>query len=112
MSKLSNSQKSKVLHRIYTLIKFLDENAEIERDSLHARYQVNKYGIRVRFNQKKVIILKNKLVDRLCEEFNLVHSNKALGIYQEKDNKMAISINEQDMNYFGTDEILIDVTIY
>lgn len=116
MRTLSNSQKSKILHRIYTVIKFFDKDAEIERDSLHSIYEVNKYGIRVKFDQKKVRILKNKMIAKLCEEFDLFSKEPVCedrtAFYSNIKKDITITVNEQDMKYFGQDELLVDINVH
>lgn len=108
---MSRNEKSRAFHRVYTLINYLDPNSDIERDSLHSRYEVNKYGVRVRFDQKRWKILMNKFIEKYSEEYKLSFNNYD-GCYGNKEIGIYLFVREQDMNYFGQDEVLIDISIH
>lgn len=112
MKRASRKVKAQALHRVYTLIKFLDPEAEIKRCSLHSIYEVNKYSIRVKFNQKKVKILLNKFLEKYCDEYGLEKTKDTIACYENKELGIFLFISEQDMKHFGSDEILIDMSIH
>lgn len=111
MTCLSKTKKAQAFHRVYTLITHLDPSAEIERDSLHARYAVNKHGVRVKFNQTTFRALKNKFISQFCAEYQLTEDAPS-GCYTNKDTGLALFVREQDMAYFGSKDVLIDITLY
>ena len=107
---ISNTKKARALHRVYTLIRHLDPQASIQRDSLHAVYQVNKFGIRVRFDQQRLSDLKNNFIRRYCQELGLQPSPD--GFYKSDKTGLVLSINEQDMRYFNQEWTAVDITLY
>lgn len=111
MSRLSSNEKSRAFHRVYTLINYLDSNSKIKRDPLHARYEVNKYGVRVKFDQKRWKYLMNKFIEKYSGEYKLISSDYS-GCYENKELGICLWVREQDMKYFGQDEVLVDIAIH
>jgi hypothetical protein len=111
MSCPSKTMKAKAFHRVYTLITHIDPTAEIERDSLHTLYEVNKHGVRVKFNQTTFRAMKNKFIAKFCAEYQLTEDTPS-GCYENKDTGLALFVREQDMTYFGSTDVLIDITLY
>jgi hypothetical protein len=109
MTLLSNTQRSRALHRVYTLIKYLDPEAKIERDDLHSIYQVNKYGLQVRFTQHRLAKIKAELIERYCSEYNM---NMDSNGYYIAENGLVLSIREQDMSYFNQNWTRVDIALY
>lgn len=111
MNRLSSNEKSKAFHRVYTLINYLDSKSKIERDPLHARYEVNKYGVRVKFDQKRWKSLMNEFIEKYSKEYELTSSVHS-GCYENRDLGISLWVREQDMKYFGQDEVLVDIAIH
>jgi len=109
MNRLSNTQRSRALHRVYTLIKYLDPAAKIERDDLHSVYQVNKFGLHVRFTQHRLAKVKAALIERYCAEYGMALDDNG---YYTADNGLVLSIREQDMRYFNQNWTRVDIVLF
>ena len=109
MTRLSNTQRSRALHRVYTLIKYLDPAARIERDELHAIYQVNKYGLQVRFTQHLLAKKKAEFLERYCAEYGMTLDSNG---YYTADNGLVLTIREQNMSYFNQNWTRVDIALY
>lgn len=107
---LSNSQRGRALHRVYTLIRHLDPSAEIKRDDLHSVYAVNKYGIRVRFDQARFGRIKDDFILKYCQEYGLIQDQH--GYYCSPESGLVLTVNEQDMRYFNQNWTAVDITLF
>ncbi len=111
MTSPSKTKKAQAFHRVYTLITHLDPSAEIVRDRLYKRYEANRYGARVKFDQKRFRALKGEFTLLFCSEFGLSKVPDLSDCYTNSDVSLSLFVRERDMNYVGADEVLVDIIL-